>query len=451
MKHRYILFALSLFLSLAAYAQGPALQPSIGLPGLPSDSDSICQIPVYTGSYYTSGVAAGDTIPAFTLYKLNGDSVNIQSELQDGLPVLLVSGSYTCPVFRQKVTDLNNMMSTYNGQLKVFIVYAVEAHPVVDPSPYSGSLWVTTQNQNDAVLYRQPVTYGQRKAMVDTMLMNMTINAAVLIDGPCNNWWSAFGPAPNNAYLIDTNGIVFAKHGWFHKLPDNMYCDIDSLLGINSGNCNSVSNNGAFTFSLDADSIVTGPPAGVHTVYSTLTNLSATESVTIDIVKLQNNIPAGWQSSLCTDICLSPFVDTTQVIIPPSGTQSFAMHFYPDAVPDSGMVQVGFKNASNPGNRFKQNFYCITAAGQGTGENNVFEGMSIYPNPSNDAVFVLMPEGAIAGGSIIDITGRVIKRLPVQDWSNVQSISLGDLAQGVYFIAFTSGNSRAVKRIVIAR
>jgi hypothetical protein len=451
MKHKYFYLALTLLLPALVYAQGPVLQPSIGLSALPSDSDSICPIPVYTGSFYTSGLAVGATIPDFTLYKLNGDSVNMQTELQDGLPVLLVSGSYTCPVFRQRVADLNNMMSTYLGQLKAFVVYAVEAHPIVDPSPYSGNVWVTTQNQNDGVLYRQPVTYGQRKAMVDTMLMNITINADVLIDGPCNNWWNTFGPAPNNAYLIDTNGVIFAKHGWFHKLPDNMYCDIDSLLGTNSGNCSTVPNNGLFSFSLDADSTVMGYPGDVITVYSTLTNLSSLASVTIDIIKIQNNIPVTWQSALCTDICLAPSVDTTQFTIPPSGTQSFSMHFYTDSTPNSGVVQVGFRNAYNNNNRLKQNFYGYTVWDLGLSESARFEGMKIYPNPASDLVRVDMPVTQNAKCVITDIAGRVLKTFPAQDWSGGRTIAVNDLDQGAYFIIFTSGSGRIAKRFIIAR
>lgn len=447
MKYRCMLFLVSLLFPFITNGQGPVLQPSIGLSGLPADSDSICPIPVYTGSYYTSGIAVGDTIPGFTLYKLNGDSVNIRSELQSGLPVLLVAGSYTCPVFRQKIADINNMVGIYSGQLKAFIVYVVEAHPVIDPSPYSGNLWVTTQNQSSGVLYRQPVTYGQRKAMVDTMLMNMSISADVLLDGPCNNWWSAFGPAPNNAYLIDTNGVVIAKHGWFHKLPDNMYCDIDSLLGTNSGNCNAVPNNGTFTFSLDADSTIMGFPGDVLTVYSTLTNLSSTGSVTIDIIKMQNNIPATWQSALCTDICLGPNVDTTQVTIPPSGTQSFAMHFYTDTATNSGVVQVGFRNVNNTNNKFKQNFYCNTVWDLGVGESSMLAGVILYPNPSAELINIDVPGGITVEGFITDITGRLVKQL-----SKVESrIYVNDLTAGVYFVTLESGSSKTVKRIMISR
>jgi hypothetical protein len=122
--------------------------------------------------------------------------------------------------------------NNHNTKLRIYIVYGVEAHPNIDVSPYSGTVWTTSQNQTAGILYRQPTTYGGRKTVVQDMLNAMNIQPKVLIDGPCNNWWSNFGPAPNNAYLIHPKGTVFAKHGWYDKAPLNIQNDISSLLNV---------------------------------------------------------------------------------------------------------------------------------------------------------------------------------------------------------------------------
>src|SRR5688500_9836539 len=85
------------------------LLPSIGIGALPSDNDPVCYIPWYLGSFHTSGLQAGDTAYDFTLYNLNGDSLNLKDALSKGRPVLLVNGSYTCPVYRRKVQDINDV------------------------------------------------------------------------------------------------------------------------------------------------------------------------------------------------------------------------------------------------------------------------------------------------------------------------------------------------------
>ena len=229
MKKIYSLFFLfSIFI-----VKGQNLKPSIGLVNLPADASTICAIPTYTGSFTTSGYMAGDTIPHFQLYDKNGTGMDVLTVLQTGKPLLLIAGAYTCPVFRQKIVRINQVAATYSNQINIYVVYVVEAHPVTpDVSPYSGGVWTTSENQTEGILYAQPTTYGVKKQMVNNMLANnlYTLSVPVLIDGPCNAWWLNFGPAPNNAYLIWPNGVIYKKHGWFDKAPENIMTDINSML-----------------------------------------------------------------------------------------------------------------------------------------------------------------------------------------------------------------------------
>jgi hypothetical protein len=210
------------------------LKPTIGSGSLPADASTICAIPTYTGNFNASGLQAGDTIPHFQLYDINGNAMDVLTVLQTGKPLLLIGGNYTCPIFRAKFSRINLAASTFPGQINIYVVYGVEAHPKSpDVSPYSGTNWVTGQNQNEGILYLQPTTYGGRKQMVSDMLANTnyTLSVPLIIDGPCNSWWETFGPAPNNAYLIKPNGIVYKKHGWFDN-PDDIIADINALLAI---------------------------------------------------------------------------------------------------------------------------------------------------------------------------------------------------------------------------
>ena len=66
----------------------------------------------------------------------------------------------------------------------------------------------------------------------------------MVIDGPCNEFWTTFGHAPNSAYLINPlNGTVYCKHGWFNKAPNNMSTCIASLLGVLDVNENNAEEN----------------------------------------------------------------------------------------------------------------------------------------------------------------------------------------------------------------
>ena len=214
------------------------LKSSIGVSSLPNDNDAICTPQCSTNyNFDTDGLKVGDTIPQFQFYTLNGTPMDAQTLLSSGKPLCIVAGSFTCPVWRGKITDLNTLVSSYGSQVNFLVVYVCEAHPKSpDTSPYSCNVWNPSQNQTEGVMYLQPTTYGARKATATDMMNNTctcmpTINAPMVIDGPCNEFWKTFGPAPNNAYLINpTNGTVYCKHGWFNKAPNNMSTCISSLL-----------------------------------------------------------------------------------------------------------------------------------------------------------------------------------------------------------------------------
>lgn len=231
------IFALPLFLFCTTlptlHAQGPSLLPAIGHTNIPDDSAAMCPIPLAldrNSGFKKAGLKEGTIIPDFTLFDVNGSPLNAGSILAKGKPLLLVHGSYTCPVFRGKIATINRVVRDFGDRLHVALIYTVEAHPLIDTSFYFGRVFPGEINEKEGVLYRQPRTYAERKAIVTDMLRAMTIDAPVYLDDPCNNWWEVFGHAPNNAYLIDTDGMIVAKQTWFDRSPDNINTDIKKLL-----------------------------------------------------------------------------------------------------------------------------------------------------------------------------------------------------------------------------
>ena len=262
---KLILIAFVLPLLIKAQVQ---LLPSIGIGSLPNDTDSVCPIvPRAQGNPWTQ-VHVGDTMADFTLWDINGDSVTLSELLNSGKRVLMVAGSYTCPIFRNHMPDLNAVAAQFGNQIECFAVYEVEAHPTGSPQPSSGNL-----NPSNPP-YNQPNTNGERKSNLQDLLngangppagnyIPVPVSVPIYIDGPCNEWWQYYN-GPNNAYLIDTNGVLFAYHNWFNNSnppngpSTNIWCDIDSLLGVNSGGCSQVTGlNGTFDFQLKSTSTVT--------------------------------------------------------------------------------------------------------------------------------------------------------------------------------------------------
>lgn len=433
----------AIILPLFTLAQ-PVLKPTIGLHNAPQLADAICSIPVFQGNMDSSGYAAGDTAADFTLYKTNGDSVGLRDLLLSGKPVLLVNGNYTCPVWRGKIDDLNSMVNHYGNQLQVFVVYTVEAHPVTDVSPYSGLVWTTSANQQEGVLFPQPDTYGKRLQIIDSMRAHYNLVPEILVDGPCNEWWSNYGPAPNNAYLIDTTGIIKAKHGWFNRAPDNMWCSIDSLLGTTSGNCIYAGSNGSFSVTLDADSIAYGIADEVLAVHTTIHNLSATDNVALEIKKQTINIPAGWETALCADICYSTTVSTTDVTIAPADSMPFIFYFYSGPNADTGKAKVRITNLNNPNNVIEQRFLGITSNALSVNATVRSESpFTFLPNPFIEHITVKFTEQQTPREiELLDESGRLLQKHTATGTCTLQT---QHLPKGIYILKLGNSSVKVLK------
>lgn len=201
------------------------------------DETKIDTVKSYTGDIQLAGFRKGQKAPDIALYTLTGQATKISELLADKVPILLVGGSYTCPMFRGSTADVNELVSFYKDKLKIYVVYQVEAHPSDDNSPYAVYEDVPMPNIIDEINYMQPKTFGQRKAMADTLMKKMNITSGILLDGPTNDYWRLFGPAPNNAYLIDTNMVIAGKNAFLDDGGENIWCDIDNLLHVVSGKC----------------------------------------------------------------------------------------------------------------------------------------------------------------------------------------------------------------------
>ena len=389
----YSLYISTLFFSFIAQGQ---LLESIGLTELPSDQDPI----IFGQDNGSGGSTVGNPVADFKLYNLDGDSIVLSEVLSTGKHVLMVSGSYTCPIFRNHMTELNSINSIYGDQIECFVVYIKEAHPIGSSQPTNP-------------LYNEPQTYGERKAIIVDMINGVgegpyvptTISTPIYIDG-CNNEWRNHYGGPNRAYLINNEGELVAYHQWFNNsnppngTATNIWCDIDALLDIETGGCNEITSlEGAFEFNILSNSSpsVIGNPGDNLDSFGELINISD-QGVLINIERVMNNMPsATWSSSMCASVCYPPTQDTLSVTIAAGDTLDFAMHFYTDALmsgPDTGKVRIKFSNASGTQDPIYR----------------MYKGITVN-NLSVDQLESFVNKDPI---KIIDILGREVQPIPNQ-------------------------------------
>lgn len=202
-----------------------------------SDKTPVDKFKNYLGDLDSAGLMVGAKAPDITVYTEDGMPVRISELLKDKVPILLVGGSYSCPRFREHSPDVDEIKHFYKEKLNVYIVYITETHPTDAACPFSGDIEILKRNIVEEALTKQTKTFGERKAMADTTKAREKLEATMFIDGPDNEYWEKYGPAANNAYLIDTDMVVRARHTWLNEEGANMWCDIDRLLKTSSGNC----------------------------------------------------------------------------------------------------------------------------------------------------------------------------------------------------------------------
>jgi hypothetical protein len=280
--------------------------------------------------------------------------------------------------------------------------------------------------------------------MVDTMSSFVNLQVPVFIDGPCNAWWSAFGPAPNNSYVINTNGVVSSKHGWFHKSPDNIFCDLDSILNVNKGLCNVSSTPGTFTIDVIND-YVNGKPGDLLYDYADIINVSA-DPVTVKVKKLQKVLPASWQTAFCADVCYSTSDDSIQFTIPAYDTLLFSLDFFTDIVADSGRVRVGFRNAGKTNNSFSMWFRANTFEEPEVGileQTHQALSLRCYPNPATHEVLILTDEK--------DYRLTLYNEMGEEVWhgENTSRLNTDKLKRGIYFLSLRSSDKVQTTKIIL--
>jgi hypothetical protein len=201
--------------------------------GLRPESEATRQCHDWPGTSWSNGnhatlgtfLSTGEKAIDLTLNKPNGTPV-VLSELLETAPVLLISGSATCPIYRDNVVMIRKLAQRYQGKLHTLVVYTVEAHPKPGNNAYHGK--PKPKRTSDRP---EATTWAQRAA--DAKDLNAG-NAMVVVDDlngdRSNPFWCTYGTCPNCGFLIGQDGTLHAVHEWLDG--KTMVGSIDALLDL---------------------------------------------------------------------------------------------------------------------------------------------------------------------------------------------------------------------------
>jgi hypothetical protein len=139
------------------------------------------------------GPAIGEPAPDFELADLDGNRIRL-SHLR-GRPVVLEFGSYTCPIFSDRVPAMEQLAREH-PQAAFLVIYVREAHP--------GEIQGT------------PRSLPEKRAAGHKLALEEALARRVLVDSLDGTTHRAYGGAWNPVYVIDADGRVVMRQAWNH-------------------------------------------------------------------------------------------------------------------------------------------------------------------------------------------------------------------------------------------
>ena len=151
------------------------------------------------------GPQEGDPAPGFVLTDLDGKTVTLES--LRGKPVMLEFGSYTCPVFRRMVNQVEQLRRDFGNAVHWVMIYTREAHPTDG--------WVARGNTGPGIEIPQHTSFDKRLECAALCKQKLELNLLVLVDTIDDKATNAYAGAPNRGFVIDAEGKIVSRQVWF--------------------------------------------------------------------------------------------------------------------------------------------------------------------------------------------------------------------------------------------
>lgn len=174
---------------------------------------------------HPDSLAVGLRVPDLVLHPLDeGEPVPLRGLLRER-PLVLFFGSHSCPPFRRRAGELQQIFEAFGGRATFRIVYLAEAHPKDG--------WVGKSNVSDGILIRQHATLAERRAAARRCRRELGLTIPMLIDGMEDATSAAFSAWPERIYILGTDGRVAHQggHGPYDVNPQEARAELERLLG----------------------------------------------------------------------------------------------------------------------------------------------------------------------------------------------------------------------------
>jgi Spy/CpxP family protein refolding chaperone len=151
-----------------------------------------------------SGVKLNQVAPDFTLERLDGRNISLESFKNK--PLVIEFGSYSSPSFRQRAAKMEDLARQYSTRANFLVIYTKEAHP-------TGG-WEVDRNKDDRVSVVAHSDLNARKAAAKDARQALKITLPIALDSMDDKIAAAYGAGENSAVVIGRDGKVLSKQTW---------------------------------------------------------------------------------------------------------------------------------------------------------------------------------------------------------------------------------------------
>ncbi len=144
-------------------------------------------------SFRRSDLGPGAQIVDFDLPTLDGGQFR-SADLAQGGPVLLVFGSFTCPVTDSAAPGIIDLHTQFGDRVRFVMVNAREAHPGANAP--------------------QPADFAEKREHAERLRDLHGIPYEVAVDDIDGSLHRALSPKPNSAYLLGSDGTILFRAHW---------------------------------------------------------------------------------------------------------------------------------------------------------------------------------------------------------------------------------------------
>lgn len=196
-----------------------------------------------------------------------------------------------------------------------------------------------------------------------------------------------------------------------------------------------------------------------------ITNISSIEQ-TVFLVRTENNLPSGWTSALCFDLCFSSEVDSIATTIDfgstplaPGETRVVSLHVFTDNTVNTANVQIQAGTFQNPNNRITHDFIATTDPTLDVSESDLLNSYHLfqnYPNPFNPSTKINynLGEAGLVQLKIYNVLGVEVATL-VNEYKNSGNYSVDfnalNFTSGVYFYSLSVNNFNQTRKMILEK